>query len=171
MSFVSSAALSGPAEASRPRARSALRRGAAMLVGVVTIDRLLVTGLCTASLAFFGVAYSISMHDPDYFSRRLLASMRPSDVDPIVTGAIEAAPGGGEAMPVAQIVRSPAPVAADFQIVMVFQDEAILATSQELWRVKVGSIVPGLGKVLAIDATETGGTVQATEATLRSVAQ
>ena len=136
---------------------------------LVTVDRLLATGLCAASLGFFLVAYSISMHDPDYFNRRLLASMRPSDVDPIITGAVEQG-GGGASMPAPLIVRAEPLSPADFQIVMVFQEEAILATAKELWRVKVGSEVPGLGTVLQIDATATGGTVKATEATLRSVA-
>jgi hypothetical protein len=144
-----------------------LLRQAIALRDALTLDRLLAAGLCAASLGFFLVAYTISMHDPDYFNRRLLASMRPSDVDPIITGTVETATGAS--MPVPTVMRSTPLAAADYQIVMVFQDEAILATAQELWRVKVGSEVPGLGTVLAIDATDTGGTVKATEATLRSV--
>lgn len=147
--------------------RGVLRRVFA-LRDLLTLDRLLATGLCAASLGFFLVAYSISMNDPDYFNRRLLASLRPSDVDPIITGTV--GQGDGTSMPATQIVRTTPLEPADFQIVMVFQDEAILATAQELWRVKVGSEVPGLGTVLAIDATTTGGTVKATAATLRSVA-
>lgn len=151
-----------------PLIPSGLLRHVIAVRDALTLDRVLATGLCAASLGFFLVAYTISMHDPDYFNRRLLASMRPTDVDPIITGAVETA--SGEAMPVPTVVRSVPLAAADYQIVMVFQDEAILATAKELWRVKVGSDVPGLGTVLAIDATDTGGTVKATEATLRSVA-
>jgi len=130
------------------------------LSSLFTLDQMLATGLCVASIGFFLVAYTISVNDPDYFNRQLLASMRPSDVDPIITGAVEAGDGG--AMPAPAIVRAAPLVPADFQIVMVFQDEAILATDKELWRVKVGSEVPCLGTVLAIDATDTGGTVKAT---------
>ena len=136
---------------------------------MMTLDRLLATGLCAASVGFFLVAYAISMQDPDYFNRQLLASMRPANVDPIITGTVEKTEG--TAIPVPQIVRAVPLTPADFQIVMVFQEEAILATAQELWRVKVGSDVPGLGTVLAIDDSATGGTVKATNATLRSVAQ
>jgi hypothetical protein len=142
-----------------------LRRVAA----VFTFERVLTLSLCLASLGFFVSAYSISLRDPDYFTRQILSSMRPTNIDPIVTGTIIDA--DKNAMPVPSIVRARPPVAADYQIVMVFENEAILATDQELVRVKVGSRVPGLGDVLKIDPTETGGTVVASEATLRSVAQ
>ncbi|BDA85907.1 hypothetical protein Sa4125_34490 [Aureimonas sp. SA4125] len=122
-----------------------------------------------ASLGFFVSAYSISLSDPDYFSQRILSTMRPTNIDPMTTGTIIEA--GKDAMPAPKIVRVRPPVAADYQIVMVFDNEAILATAEELVRVKVGSRVPGLGDIIKIDTTETGGTVVASEATLRSVAQ
>ena len=152
-----------------PEAAGRAMRRLPDLRGLATLDRMLATGLCIASIGFFLAAYTISVNDPDYFNRQLLASMRPSDVDPIITGAVKA--DDGTSMPVPAIVRATPLAPADFQIVMVFQDEAILATDKELWRVKVGSEVPGLGTVLAIDATDTGGTVKATAATLRSVAE
>ena len=139
------------------------------VLGVFSLERVLTLSLCVASLGFFASAYSISLRDPDYFTRQILSSMRPTNIDPIVTGTIIEA--DKNAMPAPQIVRAKPPVAADYQIVMVFENEAILATNEELVRVKVGSRVPGLGDVLQIDTTEAGGTVVASEATLRSVAQ
>lgn len=148
------------------------------LLSLLTLDRLFVATICAASIGFFAMACLISMNDPDYFSRRLLASLPTSGIDPITTGAVAAAApeageggGAGEAMPVPRIVRDRPLAPQDFQIVMVFEDEAILATEREIFRVKVGSVVPGLGAVTEIDPTETGGTVVAEKATLRSVAQ
>ncbi len=60
--------------------------------------------------------------------------------------------------------------AEDYQIVSIFGDEAIVATRSNLVRLKVGSTAPGLGTVTAIEAgSGGGGTVIATDATLRSL--
>jgi hypothetical protein len=154
---------------SRSPSEAALSGRLRRIAGIFNFERVLTLSLCLASLGFFVSAYSISLRDPDYFTRQILSSMRPTNIDPIITGTIIEA--DKNAMPAPQIVRARPPVAADYQIVMVFENEAILATDQELMRVKVGSRVPGLGDVLRIDPTETGGTVVASEATLRSVAQ
>ncbi|GGD27687.1 hypothetical protein [Aureimonas glaciei] len=154
---------------SRSPSEAALSGRLRRIAGIFNFERVLTLSLCLASLGFFVSAYSISLRDPDYFTRQILSSMRPTNIDPIITGTIIEA--DKNAMPAPQIVRARPPVAADYQIVMVFENEAILATDQELMRVKVGSRVPGLGDVLKIDPTETGGTVVASEATLRSVAQ
>lgn len=139
------------------------------VVGLFSLERVLTLSLCMGSLGFFVSAYSISVRDPDYFTQQILSSMRPNNIDPMITGTIIEA--DKNAMPAPQILRARPLVAGDYQIVMVFENEAILATDQELVRVKVGSRVPGLGDVLQIDQTETGGTVVASQATLRSVAQ
>lgn len=135
------------------------------LLGFFSVDRVFLASLCLASVGFFAVAFSISLKDPEYFSRQAISSLSKTEIDPIMTGAIVET----SAMPVPRIVRSKPPVAADYQIVMVFDREAILATEEELWRVKVGSQVPGLGEVLEIDATAGGGVVKASQATLRTV--
>ena len=160
-----------PASPSDGMERPAARRRRSRTLSIFTLDRLFVATVCVASIGFFAIAYTISVNDPDYFSRRLLASLPDSGLDPITTGAIAAAGEAGDALPVPRIVRDRPLVPQDFQIVMVFEDEAILATGRELFRVKVGSKVPGLGMIKAIDPTETGGTVVAEQATLRSVAQ
>lgn len=159
-----------PAAARRHPARRRKRPG---IFAIVTLDRLFVATICAASIGFFAIAYTISVNDPDYFSRRLLASLPNSEIDPMITGAIAAATaaGDGGAMPVPRIVRDKPLVPQDFQIVMVFEDEAILSTGRELFRVKVGSVVPGLGAITGIEATDGGGTVVAAQATLRSVTQ
>ena len=135
----------------------------------ITLDRVLSLGLCAASLGFFLSTYWISLHDPDYFNRQILSSMRPTNIDPMITGTIIDA--DKSAMPVPQIVRARPLSPADYQIVMVFENEAILATDQELFRVRIGSYLPGLGDITKIDPTGTGGTVVASEATLRSIAE
>ncbi|MBC8128989.1 MAG: hypothetical protein H7Y08_01555 [Rhizobiaceae bacterium] len=133
-----------------------------------TLDRMFLLSLCMASVGFFVVSYMISLDDPEYFSRQAIAALPVSAVDPINTGAIVDVP---TAMPAPQIVRVKPPFPADFQIVMVFDSEAILATSEELWRVKVGSVVPGLGEILTIEERGTGGMVKAKQATLETAAR
>lgn len=131
-----------------------------------------VLALAMFSTGLFTTAYSIVSNDPTYFSRRLIASMTEASVDPITTGSI-AAPAAGAggtpsiegALPVQTVMRAKPLTARDFEIVMVFGDEAWLATAQELLRVKVGSVVEGLGRVLAIDAV--AGVLTGENATLR----
>lgn len=120
--------------------------------------------LAIGSASFFAVSYVISIQSPDYFQQAALARIPPK-LDQIQTGSVDAA----SAMPAQEIVRDREPVPTDYQIVMIFQDEALLATRQELMRVKVGSVVPGLGTIQAIDGTSLGGTVTADKATLKSV--
>jgi hypothetical protein len=118
--------------------------------------------LALASAGFFGWSFAVSMQSPDYFQQAALANMPPK-LDQIETGSIDVA----NAMPVPQIVRISEPTAADYQIVMVFKNEALLATRNELMRVKVGSVVPGLGAIRTIDTEAEGPTVVAENATLR----
>ncbi len=150
----------------KPR-RRALRRATLHS----TLERLCVGAMCAASVSFCAFAVSTSLDDPDYFSRKLIASLQQADdVDPIVTGATaKPAAAAGAALPVPKVVRARPPEPTDYEIVMVFNDEAILATDDELMRVKVGSDVPGLGLVEKIVAAPDGGTVIAAEATLRSL--
>lgn len=82
--------------------------------------------------------------------------------------AEHAAPAIPVPMPVASV--APATEAGDYQIVSIFQDEAILATHNNLVRLKVGSTVPGLGTVKQIEVgANGGGAVIGTDATLRSL--
>ena len=103
--------------------------------------------------------------------------MRPCEdpIDPIEVGSTEkAGDGAGPAVdpiPVPRLVRDHALRPQDYQIIMVFQNEAHLASKGELWRVQVGSEVPGLGKILAIEPGKNGGTVRAENATLTGVVQ
>ncbi|MBB3996201.1 hypothetical protein [Aureimonas pseudogalii] len=120
--------------------------------------------LALGSASFFGVSYAISVSSPDFFQNAALANIPPK-LDRLQTGSIDT----GNAMPAPQIVRSRALQPSDYQIVMVFRDEALLATHDELVRVKVGSLVPGLGVIRTIDAAASGSTVVADLATLRGV--
>ncbi|WP_156420977.1 hypothetical protein [Aureimonas sp. AU22] len=123
--------------------------------------------LAVSSASFFSWSYIVSIETPDYFQQAAIARMAPK-LDQIETGSV-----GEEiktdAMPAPSIVRDHTPTPSDYQIVMIFQDEALLATRKELMRVKVGSVVPGLGTVQAIEGGSLGGTVTADKATLRSV--
>jgi hypothetical protein len=129
-------------------------------------ERVFMGALCAASVSFCVFAITVSLHDPDYFSRRLIASFKRADVDPITTGTV--AKETGASLPVPVVERARALTPQDYQIVMVFEDEAILATDDELMRVKVGSVLPGLGTVNAIVPSADGGTVSADDATLKS---
>lgn len=136
-----------------------------------TTDRLLrVLGvaLLVLSTGFFSVVVAISHLDPGYFDRLLISAMQDR-VDPIETGSTEKAQDGGVTpLPVPRRLHAGLKP-EDFQIIMVFKGEAHLASPGELWRVRVDSLVPGLGKVLAIEAGENGGTVRTEKATLTGV--
>ncbi len=54
---------------------------------------------------------------------------------------------------------------------MVYGHEAHLASPGELWHIQVGSTVPGLGKILAIESSKDGGLVKAEKATLKGMPQ
>lgn len=129
------------------------------------------TLLALSSAGFFTVSTLIAARDPGYFERKLIAELPPK-LDPITTGTVPGeAPEAGEPIPVPEVVRPRALEPADYRIVMVFEGEALLETSSELQRVKVGSTAPGLGEILAIEnGANGGGTVKAEKATLRSVA-
>lgn len=72
-------------------------------------------------------------------------------------------------LPVAAVATSRPLRAADYEIVSIYGGEAILAAGSNLVRLKVGSTAPGLGTITAIEAgTEGGGSLTATEATLRT---
>jgi len=129
------------------------------MIGIASVT------LALGSASFFGVSYAISVSSPDFFQNAAIANIPPK-LDRTETGSIDT----GSAMPAPQIVRSRALQPSDYQIVMVFRDEALLATRDELVRVKVGSMVPGLGVIRTIDAASAGSTVVADLATLRGVA-
>lgn len=136
-----------------------------------TFDRVFISFCCSFSIGFLVFAYCVSLIDPDYFNRRVLATMRAADVDSVKTGAVEALQAMMEtAMPAPRVVRLREPVPGDYQIITVFDREAIIATQDELLRVKVGSIAPGLGKIMSIDQSDGDLVIGAAEATLRSSA-
>lgn len=137
----------------------------------LTFDNVFFSFCCSFSIGFLIFAYCVSLIDPEYFNRRVLATMRPAEVDTVKTGTV---PGEaamiGSAMPAPRIVRLREPVPSDYQIITVFDREAILATQDELMRVRIGSVAPGLGEILSIEETEKGLVIGTAEATLRSEA-
>lgn len=131
---------------------------------------IVVLGLAIGSTGFFTTTYSVFSNDPDYYSRRAIAALEARAVDPIETGAI----GGGAAaphdpaegaIPVPVLVRQPPLAPSDYEIVMIFGGEAFLASPRELFRARVGTVLPGLGKLMALD----GNTVRFERATLEAV--
>jgi len=139
------------------------------------VVKVLSFGLFLFSTTFFTAVTFISYTNPGYFDRLLIQKMAEVEIDPIAVGSTakasseEAAPV--EAIPVAKLVRPRELKPQDFSIVMVFGDEAHLASPGELWRVQVGSTVPGLGEILEIEPGENGGTVKAEKATLMGMPQ
>lgn len=121
------------------------------------------------SVGFFCAVTVIAAKNPGYFERLLVAAMN-DDVDPIETGSTEKADTDGvAAIPVPQVVRRQSLRPSDFQIVMVFGDEAHLSSPGELWRVRAGTVVPGLGRILSVEPGASGGIVRAENATLKGV--
>lgn len=167
MSNITLQDLDAPAEEPPRRLRERLALGrfseewtlADWVVGTASIV------LAVASASFFCWSFAVSLQSPDYFQQAALANMPPK-LDQIQTGSIDEA----NAMPAPQIVRSHELTPADYQIVMVFRNEALLATRNELMRVKVGSVVPGLGSIRTIDLEGGSPTVVAENATLRGIA-
>ncbi|MBO0903598.1 hypothetical protein [Jiella sonneratiae] len=131
--------------------------------------------LFVLSTGFFSVVMSISYMYPGYFDRLLISQMADAQIDPIAVGSTAKAEDDDEetatvpALPVATLVRPWTLQPKDFSIVMVYGHEAHLASPGELWHVQVGSSVPGLGKIIAIEATKDGGIVKAENATLKGM--
>lgn len=130
--------------------------------------------LAIGSTGFFTATYSVLQRDPDYFFQRLVASF-DTGLDRIETGTVAAdgegeagASEGSSAMPVPSVHRGTALQPGDYEIVMIFADEAFLATARELMRAKVGSILPGLGALVSIDAQ--ASEVRFENATLKTAA-
>ncbi|MEH6718153.1 MAG: hypothetical protein V7704_04650 [Aurantimonas endophytica] len=133
------------------------------------LSRVLAVMVLLLSTGFFSAVVAISHNDPGYFDRLLISAMQ-GPLDPIETGSTEKASDSGiTPLPVPHRVRHTQLTPQDFQIVMVFGGEAHLASPGELWRVRVNSLVPGLGRILAIEPGENGGTVRAERATLTGV--
>ena len=138
------------------------------------IVKALSLGMFLLSTGFFTVVIAISTMYPGYFDRLLVERMAQVEIDPIAVGSTAKAEDAGEskevaALPVPQLVRPWTLKPQDFTIVMVYGHEAHLASPGELWHVQVGSTVPGLGKIIAIEAGEDGGTVKAEKATLKGM--
>lgn len=131
-------------------------------------DRLFMPVVSCASLSFCVFAVITSLNDPEYYSQKLISSLLKADVDPIRTGTTSLSNTDPDSLPVPSIQRGQPLTPGDYQIVMVFEGEAILATNDELMRVKVGSVLPGLGEVRQIVADGAGGTIGAEYATLKS---
>ncbi|MBB3934648.1 MULTISPECIES: hypothetical protein [Aureimonas] len=96
-------------------------------------------------------------------------------------GAYAALRGDGEAPPAVTeekveipvpmpVASKPQAIKADaYSIVSVFEGEAFLATPNDLVRVVVGAVVPGLGTITSVETFPNGGgTVAGTEAVLRT---
>lgn len=135
-------------------------------------------------LAIVGVALTACLGSGGYFAIPMaLAMFAPAGSVAAHEGAEpekateEASAGGGhggggaaampEALPTATLVL-PAHAASDYQIVSIYDGEAYLATAGSIIRIKVGSTAPGLGDIIAIEASDTGGTVQGSLATLKT---
>lgn len=133
--------------------------------------------LFVLSTGFFSAVTAISYMYPGYFDRLLIERMARIEIDPIAVGSTAKAENEDEeasdvaALPVPVLVRPWTLKPQDFSIVMVYGGEAHLASPGELWHVGVGSTVPGLGKILAIEESDDGGTVKAENATLKGVPQ
>ncbi|WP_279480203.1 hypothetical protein [Aureimonas sp. SK2] len=78
-----------------------------------------------------------------------------------------AAPALPDVLPAEPRPAGPAS-AGDYRIVLVGDGEAFLATASNLIRVKVGSHVAGLGEIVSIVPSPTGGAVTGSLATLRT---
>ncbi|WP_416358056.1 hypothetical protein ACLNGM_09120 [Aureimonas phyllosphaerae] len=77
------------------------------------------------------------------------------------------APALPDVLPAEPHPAGPASV-GDYQIVLVGDGEAFLATASNLIRVKVGSQVAGLGEIVSIVPSPTGGVVTGSLATLKT---
>ncbi|MDY8109370.1 hypothetical protein U0C82_09480 [Fulvimarina sp. 2208YS6-2-32] len=132
------------------------------LVGFLTV------GVLTLSVSFFSVVTTISYLDRDFFERMLIDDINTVKIDPIMVGSTAKAPEtiAVEPMPAPRIVRGRELAPADYSIVMVFGDEAHLASPGELWRVKEGMILPGLGRILSVEEDANGGTIKTEHAVL-----
>ena len=122
--------------------------------------------------------------EPKGRSRRMIAMAGGALVVVVALGAgVYAAtqPGGTETaatavvhsipvpMPVATVADAQPPSASDYEIVSIYEGEAILAAGANLIRVKVGSVAPAIGTVLEVTQSGAGGAVVGTEATLRTL--
>lgn len=138
----------------------------------------------TKRLAIAGVALVAALGSGGYLAMPTVLAMMapgaqataeakaPSEAGTIDLAASAAEGEGSEAaLPTALAVTKlvmPMASASDYQIVSIFDGEAFLATSRSVIRVKVGSTAPGLGDILAIEASDTGGIVTGTLATLKT---
>ncbi|MER0237711.1 hypothetical protein [Fulvimarina sp. MAC8] len=132
------------------------------------VVRIISLSVFSFSVAFFSIVSTISYIDPDFFERMLIADIERVSLDPMMVGSTSKSTDDiqVDAMPAQRVVRRHELQPQDFAIVMVFGEEAHLASPGELWRVKPGMIVPGLGKVLSIEETENGGTIKTEKAVL-----
>lgn len=83
------------------------------------------------------------------------------------TAVAETAAALPDVLPAEPHPAGPASV-GDYQIVLVGDGEAFLATASNLIRVKVGSQVAGLGEIVSIVPSPTGGIVTGSLATLKT---
>ncbi|EAU40939.1 hypothetical protein FP2506_18664 [Fulvimarina pelagi HTCC2506] len=150
----------------------ALRKGSEES-GSDGIVRVISLSVFSLSVAFFSVVSTISYIDPDFFERMLIADIEGVSIDPLMVGSTSKASKSIEVepMPAQRVVRRHELQPQDFAIVMVFGEEAHLASPGELWRIRPGMIVPGLGKVLSIEETEDGGTIKTENAVLTGIPQ
>lgn len=124
--------------------------------------------------AIGGAALTLCLGGGGYFALPIALAMFAPAAEASTQEASAAAEGHGGApavpaapMPVARLV-TPDRAASDYQIVSVYDGEAFLATRDTVIRVEVGSTAPGLGDILAIEPSESGGTVKGTLATLKT---
>lgn len=154
----------GGAEAAAPPKRSKVKL---LAIGGVALT------VCIGSGGYFALPIALAMFAP---ASGAVASEAAAGAEQATEEASAAGGGHGggagtahlpEALPVLKLAL-PAHAAADYQIVSIYDGEAFLATSNSVIRVKVGSTAPGLGDILAIEASDSGGTVKGTLATLKT---
>lgn len=129
--------------------------------------------LCLGGGGYFALPMALAMFAPTGGAEAHGAVAEAETEDSEASSAGGHGEGGSaegtvaEGLP-AERLQLPAHVAADYQIVSIYDGEAFLATTQAVIRVKVGSNAPGLGDILAIEASDTGGVVTGTLATLKT---
>ncbi|KQT53038.1 MULTISPECIES: hypothetical protein [unclassified Aureimonas] len=157
------------AEADAPDAAAPPKRSKIKLLAIGGVA----LTICLGSGGYFALPMAIAMFAPAGGA----AAHEAAAAEP-ETATEEASASGGhgggaaaaalpEALPVKMLVM-PDRAASDYQIVSIYDGEAFLATSDAVIRVQVGSTAPGLGDILAIESTGSGGMVKGSLATLKT---
>jgi hypothetical protein len=116
--------------------------------------------LCLGGGGYFAVPAALAMLSP-------AGDAAPVAQAPKATHGESAVAAASSPLAVVQVVSS-ASSASDYQIVSIYDGEAYLATADNLIRIKVGSTTPGIGDIISITSTESGGIVVGSLATLKT---